>query len=452
MKIAHVKITNVLGITELEFTPQGFNEITGRNGEGKTSVLEAIKACLNTGHDATLLRRGAKEGEVVLVLDGQGMEIKKRIKADSSPTEVRQGGKKVSRPAEALRSFADMLAINPVDFLRAPKKDRVRVLLETMPIEVDTEKLSEMAGIAINPDTGLPALTLIDTVHSQVYDNRTGTNRAVKEKQATIAQLSAAIPPSPMGADGDEDDLTNAITEIDSNRDAELRRISAKLDGLRSERDNELQDLRDTLEKRIAAIREELEARINAIREELTKEADSIKEAFNDNERKANLQREKSTNRATESRGPLAEQLAVIRNDREAAGRRAQTIDTITNLETELEGLVDEAAQQTRALSDIEKYKSELLDSLPIPGLEVKGGEVFRNGVQFDRLNTAQQVDIAVEIAKLRAGGLGVICVDGIELLDSGAFDAFKTRSIESGLQLFVSKVSDDDFSINTDA
>ena len=441
MKIAHVKITNVLGITELEFTPQGFNEIAGPNGAGKTSVLEAIKAALKTGHDATLLRKGAKEGEVVLVLDGQGTEIKKRIKADDSPVEIRQGGKKVARPAEVLRSFADMLAINPVDFLRAPKKDRVRVLLETMPIEVDIERLTEISGISVKRDTGLQALALIDTVHAEVYDNRTGTNRAVKEKQGTIKQLNDAIPPVPTGAEGDEDELTERVNSIDVDRDAELGRITTKLDGLRESRDAKLQELRD-----------ELERRTSEIREELTKRADAVKNEFAENERKAGLQREKTTARATEARAPIDAQLAVIRNNREAAGRRAQTIETINNLETELEGLVEEAQAQTQALGDIEKYKSELLDSLPIPGLEVKDGEVYRNGVQFDRLNTAQQVDIAVEIAKLRASGLGVICVDGIELLDSGAFDAFKARSIESGLQLFVSRVSDDDFSINTGA
>lgn len=441
MKIAHVKITNVLGITELEFTPQGFNEITGRNGQGKTSVLEAIKAGLNTGHDATLLRRGEKEGEVVLVLDDQDMQIRKRIKADASPTEVKQGGKKVARPAEALRSFADMLSINPVDFLRAPKKDRVRVLLETMPIEVDISHLTEISGIDIDTRSMMQGLQLIDAVHTTVYDNRTGTNRAVKEKQSTISQLQAAIPPVPAGAEGDEDELTDRVTDIQRTCDAEMRRITTKLDELRASRDTKLQELRD-----------ELQERIDAIREEMTAKAEQVNAEFAESERKAGVQREKTTARATADRSPIDQQIAVIRNNREAAGRRTQTIDTITALETELEGLVEEAQAQTQALAAIEKYKSDLLDSLPIPGLEVKNGEVFRDGVPFDRLNTAQQVDIAVEIAKLRANGLGVICVDGIELLDSGAFDAFKARSIESGLQLFVSRVSDDDFSINTDA
>lgn len=118
-------------------------------------------------------------------------------------------------------------------------------------------------------------------------------------------------------------------------------------------------------------------------------------------------------------------------------------------MEIELGELEEDARRQARALDEIEAYKEELLAGLPIPGLEVRDGDVFRNGVQFDRLNTAQQVDIAVEIAKLRAGELGVCCVDGIELLDSGAFDEFRERALDSGLQLFVSRVTDDAFQIN---
>ena len=58
LRIAHLKISNILGIDELEFSPAGFNDIRGKNGTGKTSVLEAIKAATGKGHDATLLRKG----------------------------------------------------------------------------------------------------------------------------------------------------------------------------------------------------------------------------------------------------------------------------------------------------------------------------------------------------------------------------------------------------------
>jgi hypothetical protein len=175
-----------------------------------------------------------------------------------------------------------------------------------------------------------------------------------------------------------------------------------------------------------------------------------VKAALAENEAKAQAARAKADDACTAVLQPLGQQLAVIRNDREAAGRRKQTLDTIAALTTELEALKTEAARQTKALEDIDAYKAQLLAGLPIPGVEVIDGEIYRDGVQFDRLNTAQQVDIAVEIAKLRAADLGIVCVDRIECLDAESLAEFKRRSLESGLQLFVTRVSDDDFNIET--
>ena len=83
-------------------------------------------------------------------------------------------------------------------------------------------------------------------------------------------------------------------------------------------------------------------------------------------------------------------------------------------------------------------------------GLEVKGGDIFRDGVQFDRLNTAQKVDIAIQVAALRAKGLGVVCVDGLECLDPETWEAFKVAAVESGLQLFVTRVTDGPLTVET--
>jgi hypothetical protein len=55
-----------------------------------------------------------------------------------------------------------------------------------------------------------------------------------------------------------------------------------------------------------------------------------------------------------------------------------------------------------------------------------------------------------VEIAKLRAADLGIVCVDRIECLDAASLEEFRRRALESGLQLFVTRVADSDFNIET--
>lgn len=440
MQIAHIKISSILGIDELEFTPQGFNEISGPNGTGKTSVLEAIKAAIQGGHDATLLRNGADKGEIVLVLD-DGTEIRKRVTESSSPVAVTQDGKKVSRPGDAIKALTDMLSVNPIDFLRARKQDRVKVLLETMPIKVDPEKLQQLSGVPVHITDDAHGLAAIEAVRKQVYDDRTGTNRAVKEKDATINQLRLAMPDVPGGVDGSEDELRAQVAEATALRDAELERIRTKLDGIKA-----------TNQEKIDAIRAETQRKIDEIKAAAVAEVEAIQAAQADIESKAGIQREKTIQKHTDTVTPVNQAIASIVANRGAHAKREQALATIEQMEKELEDLTLDAAAQTKAIADIDQYKSDLLASLPIPGVEVRDGEIYRDGVPFDRLNTAKQVGISVEIAKLRAGELGIICVDGIECLDKAAYTELREQFLDCGLQLFVSRVDDGEFTVTTSA
>lgn len=441
MKISHISIKNILGIDELDFDPaDGFTEISGPNGTGKTSVLESIKAALQAGHDATLLRKGAEKGEIVLVLD-DGSEIRRRVTEKSSTTDLLRGGKKVPRPVDAIRALTDMMSVNPVDFLRATKKDRAKVLLEAMPLHADAARLSEIAGfpVQVSPDTH--ALQVIQAVYQQVYDARTGTNRAVREKEATINQLSAAVPEAPGGIDGDEDSLTHKIDTARAARDTMLARVQKQLEKMRADS----QTKKD-------ALRAAAQAAIDAIKAQLQTDLDAEGAALAGIEDRAAAKAAETKEKFQQAAGPINEALSAIRTNRDVAAKRAQQLQIIEQMQDDLQDLRAEAERQSAALAGIEQYKGDLLSSLPIPGLEVVDGEISRDGVAFDRLNTAQQVDIAVEIAKLRAGTLGLVCVDGVELLDRAAFESFRERAQESGLQMFVSRVAPDgEFQIATE-
>lgn len=426
MKITHIHIKNLLGIQDLELTPGAVTVISGQNGTGKTSVIESVKAALSKGHDATLLRKGEKAGEAVLVLD-DGLEIRKRVTEKTSTTTMTAAdGSKISKPASELDKLIDLLSVNPVEFLSASPKERARILLETLPIKLDVEELARITKLPINP-VGEP-LAYLDSLRKQIYDDRTGVNRAVKEKEATIQQMIQTMPEAPGGASGDENELRAMVAQADTQKAAELERIGSKLQGIRD----------DTAAK-IAAIREEAERQVQALRDALA-----------ERETKAASVRERViTSHAEAVREPLAA-LAAIAADRNNAARREQAVQLIKQMEKGCEDLREHSENQTEALKNLDLYRASLLESLPIPGLEIVNGDVYRNGVHFDRLNTAQKVDVAVEVAKLRAGTLGIVCVDGIELMDSATFEQFCTKAAESGLQMIVSRVTDGQFNIES--
>lgn len=427
MQVTHIKISNILGIESLEIEAGKFTTVSGMNGTGKTSVIEAIQACLKGGHDATLLRKGADKGEVVLVLD-DGSQVSKRVTAAKSEQLcIDAQGRKSTRPAESIKALVDALSVNPIEFLTVPKKQQVAALLEAMPMKVDAEKLGNLAGVVIDQHTAeLHAIDAIEVVRKMVYDERTGLNRAQKEKANTVKQMTEALPDVPAVDAPDEADLRQELSDLDAALQAELTRIDTKLEVIQAAYDKGVADLR---------------AQIDEATEELNK--NKLLAA----EKKAAVR-----NKSGELKADINNKLSLIDAAREQVARAEGARETIRTMTSEAESLLAQAQGCTAALEAIEEYKSSLLSSLPIPGLEVRDGEIYADGIVFDRLNEAQKVRIAVELAKLRAGALGLVCVDGIERLDPVAFEAFREQAIDSGLQMVVSRVTAEPFTVESES
>lgn len=200
MYLSRVKLSNIMGIEEMEFQAGKFIEISGKNGAGKTSIIEAIKSALQKGNDVTVLRNGAAVGEVCLEFDNDVI-VQKTYK-DKANLKVTENGKKVNAGQTYLDSLYDMLSINPIEFLTTPEKDRAKVLLDTISIEISDEEIEEiLSGYAsetvdkdkeflYKPKDGLEKL---ERIRKAVFEERTVINRSLKEKQATINQLQESI-------------------------------------------------------------------------------------------------------------------------------------------------------------------------------------------------------------------------------------------------------------------
>ena len=214
MKVARIRIRNVLGIESLDIEPGSVTVIRGQNGSGKTSVIEALKAVMQGGHNATLLRQGSLVGEVVLVME-DGMEIRKRITSGSSTLTARHPAYgKLQAAATWLKSAVDHMTVNPVAFLTAP--NRADLLLQAMPIPKDMETLT---AILARFDLPMPAkaeasdhaLVAIGAVRETLYQERTGVNRVAREATASVKQLKGSLP-DPGDIPGADDLQTLEVT------------------------------------------------------------------------------------------------------------------------------------------------------------------------------------------------------------------------------------------------
>lgn len=400
MRVSRIIISNVLGIEHMDISPGTVTQVTGHNGAGKTSVVEAVKAALKGGHDATLLRNGTDKGEVVLLLD-DGTEIKKTITAEKSDVKVK--GPSGRGGVGVLDALRDVVSVNPIEFLSAPTKRQLEILLESIDIDLTAEELEAAAGFPVRM-TG-SALETMDATYKAIYDERTGVNRALKEKEATHAQLCETIP-SNVGTDPTSriDELNGMIEHL--NRSDREQRAEIEAWKVR-----EIQLINDEAAKRTAQLNVDF-----------TAEAE-----------------------------PLHKEVATLQEQLTQRGRFDQQRKIIAQMEEDIERLKTEADAKSKALENLKKMKAAKMESLPFPGLAIVDGAILMQGIPFERLNASEQVKFAINLAVRRAGELKLICVDGLELIDPLRYSKFiDAVSKMTDYQFIVTRVSDKPLDVAT--
>lgn len=406
-----ITIKNVAGIQELEFSPNSpVTVISGRNTAGKTSVLKALSALAGV-EEGKLLRNGSKRGEVVVVFgsdDGRVLNAERSWREGGTPQTVltNEDGEDAGG-ATVMKAIWNAISANPMKFIQADKKERLQILLDTISLEFDENRLSDLLA----SEDGRPFVDLVegstpfDTIEltrKAVYDERTVVNRDVDKAKKTIKMLSADLPPQ--GEDCEK--------ELKEARSAKERLDNAKTGAI--------QDAAKLRDEAIAKAHKDYDKRFDGI----IAEADPmIADAS------ARVTRWEERQKASA-----------------AAGERRRLLE---QTQQELAGNEELSQTLTEILGDIDKLKEELLSTLPIEGLEARDGDIYLRGVAFGDLSTAEQLSVAIKVAKLRAGDIGLVAVDRIESLDPETFEAFKDFAEKSGLQFIATRVSTGDLEVS---
>jgi hypothetical protein len=253
-------------------------------------------------------------------------------------------------------------------------------------------------------------------------------NRTTKEKKATIAQLEAALPPD-SGADPRQE-----AKEAEQEATKLNRELASTLDKVRSD------EADDT-----ATVNAETDAAIRKLETARAQDLAAIRA-------KATSRREEA---AAEIQPRIDEATARVaaartRAERFASDQRSRTF--IAEHREAVEALEENASRLTTTLEKLDALKAAALANLPIKGVEVRDGEVYVDDIPFDRVNRARQIRVALNVARLRAGQLGLVCVDGLESLDAETFAQFEKAAEKSGLQFVCNRVSQGPLTVRTTA
>lgn len=452
MRIHSIVLKNVLALEHLEVKPGAVTVATGGNGVGKSSLLEGVKAVFKGGTDATLLRKGATEGEAVIVLDDQ-TTLRRRLKADGSSdltvADPKRG--KTSRPQSFVDALVDPLALNPVDFLTAEPRERLELLLQAVPMEVGPAELAEVLGDAVaTPQLlssawrpGEHALVALDGLRRTLYDERTGVNRSALDKRKAARELEATLPAG--GADETTireqlDAVAREQAHLETERLAQLETArQAKSDGLNGAAAVRDQAEREARADHLAAL-ERAKATLDERLEDARRAFDDRRAALEESWAKVNAQLEAD---GRERREQLAADAGRLAAERDQVSRARGLREAIEKSNTEATRLELRREALAGALERIDAHKAKLAERIPIAGLTVADGQVRLDDVPFDRANAARRVEAAIELALLRRGELGLVICDGLEQLDPESFEAFVERAQKSGATFIGARVTE---------
>jgi len=457
MRVNKIRIENVLGIEELEIKPGKLTVITGANATGKSSVLESIRSLIGgSGHDATLLRKGATKGEVVMVIDdglNRGIELRETITEKSTNRAVNHPDYgKVGKVKTFLNSIHSSISLNPVEFLTASKKERVEIFLNAIPMKVTAKDLS-FVPVEIIKESGADldahALEVLERIRARAYEDRRVVNREFDGKAKTIAEMEKSVPKEV------EDDWAAKLARLEDERTALYEKANEWLEQHNRVAQKKGEQIKEAYSTNRDNAKKKMEESIALARSEyddfMEKETDKRDIALSslhvEGDKKKKEYQEKEyqpeSNRLEREIGEAKAKVEEIVRIKEAQRY-------VSDLGKDAKILQKQSTNLGDVISGVDVLKMTLLRDLPLAGVECQDGNILVDGIPFDRVNDAMKVQLAIKIAQLRAGSLGLCIVDGLEKLDPKTYEAFKQEAMKTDLQFIITRVTTDDLKIET--
>lgn len=389
MKIVSLTAENVKRLKAVEITPDGnVVTITGRNAQGKTSVLDAIWLALGGGPAQKGTSKPIRDGEdhASVTLDLGDVVVTRTWKGDKTALTVTAAdGAKYSSPQGVLDALVGRLSFDPLEFTRLSARDQKAALLDLVDLGVDLDAL--------------------DADRKRFFDERTEVGRQGKAIGAVVVDES--LPTEPVSA-------TAILSQIREAQDAERRASEARLRVARAS------DSVSRLTAQIAALTEDLDrTALDHV------QAVSIVAALPPLPDIATLESDLATVEQTND---------AIRSNNEA---RAQS-ERKAALRAEYDAL-------TAKVAAVDAAKAEALAgaSFPIDGLAFDESGVTYQGVPFSQASSAEQIRVSLAMAMSLNPKLRVIRILDGSLLDADNLALITEAAVTADYQVWIERVSD---------
>ena len=468
MKTTKIKIRNLFGISETELDGKSI-EITGTNGVGKTSVIDAVRYALtNSSNRDYILKKGENEGEILIETD-TGLYInRKKRSGQADYKSVKENGKEINSPESFLQKLFTPLQIDPVAFTQMTKNEQNRVILDLIEFDWDLNWIKEKFGEIpenINYEQNiLQVLSDIQSEKGDYFQRRQNINRDMRNKLAFIEDLAKDIPENYDADYWENYDLSSAYKKL-----AEINAENSKITRAKTFLDGYNGKMRGIEAEKEIAISQE-EKTINDERTSLLSGIERMKAEIRASEEKLGGLETKLADKKALIESRFSESVAKLDADTRIANEyAAKTVVDTTDLEDEineadamkshisdyrrivqLRSETDELKKQSDSLTaKIELARTlpgEILQTatIPVEGLTVKDGIPLINGLPVSNLSEGEQLDLCVDVALSKPNSLQIILIDGAEKLSDENRQRLYKKCAGKGLQFIAARTTND--------
>jgi DNA repair exonuclease SbcCD ATPase subunit len=404
----------------------GVTKITGANGAGKSSIIDAIFYALKADGVEMPIKEDCNRAKIVLRIGGEdhGYTIERSVTESGKYLNVtNDAGKKIPAPQTFLNSLFVEMA-DPMVFMDMKPKEQCDAL-----------------RLACNCDT-----RSLEREIKEIYDERTIVNRRLDQAEKALREL---------GEEPEKIELKSASELTNKSKDLELiikdvediftagKSVNGKIESVEAiikSKESEIADIQDQIKR----LQEKLESIESSKQQAWVDHSNLVAERT-----KLRSSAEEKIPAYRQAKADLAaiqEEIQGIDEHNKRASEHEIWCKRYEQLMNDRNAAHGESYELTEKLKGLEQDKQILLESAdyPVDGMLIEGDKVYVGGVPFSNLNTAEKIKVATFVAIAQNPKLKMIIIRNGSMLDNKSMKVVSDIADERGYQVIVEKVSEE--------
>ena len=421
-KIEYIAVKNFKGIKELEVSNLSrFVAVFGKNGAGKTSFIEAIKSAIKADRGInSKVRIGEDKGEIEVKFEDF---VIKRIVGDWGKLIVEHNGELVKQPQAWLDGVFKWTIGDPQKFINLHNKEKIKYLLETQGKKLEYDELEKQREVK--------------------FEERTNLHRTYLAKKEEVDKTDTSAFEALENASVDTSELQQKLKEAETHNAGwhELKARVEKWETVIEQTNSEIKAVIDGIEsidRQIEALQKkkaEAEKNLTAKQEFLDNASCQLADLRDKYENFDKIDTTEILAQLEAHNQSLAKN-AEIRAKKELYSQQVQARNDLQAQWKELDNMVKE----------IEQKQNDLIKDLNLSyQLKLEEGIMYvfvhENRIPLDELNTAQQLEIGVDICLSWPNEIKIITIENANALDPNTLERVREKIESNQAQCFLETV-----------